>query len=245
MRAGLLFSRFCLRSALNRSASSASFRRFPRPTSSPRIFSRGYTRRQPTRRTLLLSATLSPAVFVQLSEKDNGDGHTGEERMLEASRAEIKKSVPESWHGLRRLLGNISLGFDVYILEPILTGLRFLHLVLIFVPVIATVPMVWIGSRVKTRDNERTGTLWWYGFLVSSMERAGPAFIKVRDSIEDWILLVVLTFYKARTMGGISVRHLSNRDVLGHVFSPLQCPSTFSSADGENHLQSFRWTPFR
>jgi len=51
--------------------------------------------------------------------------------------------------------------------------------VIIFVPVIVAIPAIWIGDRVKDRDNERKGTLWWYGFLVSSMERAGAAFIKV------------------------------------------------------------------
>jgi aarF domain-containing kinase len=54
-----------------------------------------------------------------------------------------------------------------------------LHLVIIFVPVIVTIPVIWIGSRNPNKDDERSGTLWWYGFLVSSMERAGAAFIKV------------------------------------------------------------------
>ncbi|PSK42259.1 ABC1 family protein, mitochondrial [Elsinoe australis] len=49
----------------------------------------------------------------------------------------------------------------------------------IFVPVIITVPAIWIGSRQKDKDDERSGTIWWYGFLVSSMERAGAAFIKL------------------------------------------------------------------
>ena len=58
--------------------------------------------------------------------------------------------------------------------------MRFLPLVIIFVPVIVTIPAIWIGARRVDRDNERSGTLWWYGFLVSSMEKAGAAFIKVR-----------------------------------------------------------------
>lgn len=99
--------------------------------------------------------------------------------MLEASRAEIQKRVPDDHHGLKRAIGCIYLFVDIYIYEPIATGLRFLHLVLIFVPVIATAPVIWFGRRIKDRDDERTGTLWWYQFLVHSMERAGPAFIKV------------------------------------------------------------------
>ncbi|TKA76471.1 hypothetical protein B0A49_02235 [Cryomyces minteri] len=108
----------------------------------------------------VLLAALSPAAFVQLSEQDTNDGKTAEQHMLDASRAEIAEYVPEY-------------------LQPIATGLRFLHLVFIFVPVIVTIPVIWLGSRQKDRDNERSGTLWWYGFLVSSMERSGAAFIKL------------------------------------------------------------------
>jgi aarF domain-containing kinase len=52
-------------------------------------------------------------------------------------------------------------------------------LIFIFVPVIVTVPVIWFGQRQPERDNERSGTLWWYAFLVNGMERAGAAFIKV------------------------------------------------------------------
>ena len=99
--------------------------------------------------------------------------------MLEASREEIRKRIPDDVHGLRRVIRSIYFVLDQYIYEPIATGFRFLHLVIIFVPVIITVPMIWIGTRSKDHDNERSGTLWWYGFLVKSMERGGPAFIKV------------------------------------------------------------------
>jgi aarF domain-containing kinase len=124
--------------------------------------------------------SLSPAAFIQLSEKDNGGTElTAEGRMLEASREEMKKKLADDVHGFRRVRHNIVYFVDVYIWEPICTGLRFLHLVVIFVPVMATVPALWIGKRDPKRDNERSGTLWWYWFLVKSMERAGPAFIKV------------------------------------------------------------------
>ena len=100
--------------------------------------------------------------------------------MLEASREEIDNELPDwvgdSQHGIRRKL---FVFFDTYIIEPIATGFRFLHLVVIFVPVLVTIPAIWFGARIQDRDNERSGTLWWYGFLVHSMERAGAAFIKV------------------------------------------------------------------
>jgi aarF domain-containing kinase len=127
-------------------------------------------------------AALGTAAFVTLSEKDNGDSdQTSEGRMLEASREEIEKKIDESERGFTRFRHEIMLFLDLYIREPICTGIRFLHLVVIFVPVIVTVPAIWIGRRVKERDDERTGTLWWYSFLVWSMEMAGPAFIKVSN----------------------------------------------------------------
>ena len=115
-----------------------------------------------------------------MSEKDNeGTEQTAEGRMLEASREEIKKQVSSDARGLRRFRDHIVVFLDLYIWEPICTGLRFLHLVVIFVPVMVSVPAIWVGKRNKTRGDERSGTLWWYSFLVRSMERAGPAFIKV------------------------------------------------------------------
>lgn len=99
--------------------------------------------------------------------------------MLEASRDEIKKQVKDDVHGIRRVRDSILLFLDVYIWEPLCTGARFLHLVVIFVPVIVTVPIIWFGKRKRDKDDETTGSLWWYWFLVKSMERAGPAFIKV------------------------------------------------------------------
>ena len=137
---------------------------------------------------ILLSA-LTPAAFIRLSEEDNGDGKTPEEQMLEASREELKHAIPDSVHGLRRLWKNLVFFVDEYIVEPMATGFRFLHLVIIFVPVILSVPAIWIGRRQKDRDDERSGTLWWYGFLVYSMERAGPAFIKVYEIYEHKSML--------------------------------------------------------
>ena len=127
---------------------------------------------------VLAAAALSPAAFIQLSQEDNGDGKTAEESMLEASREEIRKRIPEDARGFRRFYKSIVFVLDQYIYEPIATSLRFFHLVVIFVPVIFTIPVMWFGRR-KTKNGDRAGTIWWYGFLVSSMERAGPAFIKL------------------------------------------------------------------
>jgi aarF domain-containing kinase len=117
---------------------------------------------------------------VRLSEaKDADDDRTGEERMLRASMDEAEERVPDGVHGLRRAGKIVMLWFDGYIIEPVCTGLRFLHLVFIFVPVIFSVPLIWCGARVVDRANERGGALLWYAILVNAMERSGSAFIKV------------------------------------------------------------------
>ena len=101
--------------------------------------------------------------------------------MLEVSREELAEedTVPDDLRGIRRVNRRVYLLVESHVVEPIATGLRFLKLVFIFVPVILTVPVMWFGGRVPLRDNERTGALWWYQSLVSAMEHAGPAFIKV------------------------------------------------------------------
>lgn len=139
--------------------------------------------------------------------------------MLAASRSELKdaKTVSDDAHGFSRFKDTIVLFLDLYVWEPLCTGLRFLHLVFIFVPVIVSVPAIWVGKRVKERDSERTGCLWWYGFLVRGMERAGPAFIKVNIF---WILFgnstdiesgkVMLMFRIVGTVGCLTIRHFSH-----------------------------------
>ena len=126
------------------------------------------------------NGVLAAAAFVELSEEDNtGTEKTSELRMLEVSRQEIKKTLNDDDTGLTRLRHGVVLFLDLYIWEPICTGVRFLQLVVIFVPVIMAVPIMWVGKRHPDRDNERTGTLLWYNFLVKCMEWAGPSFIKV------------------------------------------------------------------
>ena len=142
-------------------------------------FPKQRSKKSPGSQVLLLSSALTPAAFVALSEEDDGDGKTPEEHMLEASRAEIAKELPEDVRGFKRVWKGIILSIDCYIIEPVATVLRFFHLVIIFVPVIGALPILLLGPRQTDRDNERAGTLWWYSFLVHAMERGGPAFIKV------------------------------------------------------------------
>lgn len=104
---------------------------------------------------------------------------TQELRLLAKSEEENqykeRKNKPPVWDTLSYARYYI----HTYLLEPVATGLRFLHLVLLFLPVIITMPAIWIGPRLPLQDGERAGTLWWYGYLVKSMEMAGPTFIKL------------------------------------------------------------------
>ncbi|TVY57160.1 ABC1 family protein, partial [Lachnellula suecica] len=184
MRAALSIGRTCLRQSFPRARPLFQCRGINSAAKS--TYGNGgwrYFRPPPRHDGLLLAAaaaTLSPIAFVKLSEEDNGGTeHTAEGRMLEASREEIKKGVKDDVQGIRRVRDSIIYFLDTFLWEPLCTGTRFLHLVVIFVPVIVTIPVIWIGIRKKDKDNERSGTLWWYWFLVKSMERAGPAFIKL------------------------------------------------------------------
>ncbi|KAK2734874.1 hypothetical protein FQN57_001437 [Myotisia sp. PD_48] len=141
------------------------------------------------------AAGLGSSVFLEVAER-GGNGTTNRELdMLEVSRNEAY-NIRNNRHGheeddlegpdgrdrnlarsLRGFAWHAYTLFDDYVIEVIATGFRFLHLVAIFIPVMATVPVIWFGQRENGR--ERRGTLWWYTFLVSAMERAGPTFIKL------------------------------------------------------------------
>jgi aarF domain-containing kinase len=149
---------------------------------------------------------LAPAAFLKLAEDNDGQGKTAEMQMLEASREEVRKTVSPDAQGLSKLCQTIWVYFYYYVYDPIATGFRFMHLAIIFIPVVAAVPAIWIGRKVQDHDGARTGTLWWYRFLVKAMERAGPAFIKV-SSLEWQAVYCVLT-WTARAMGRIANRYL-------------------------------------
>jgi aarF domain-containing kinase len=190
MRSAFWLGRQCLPCGIRHSAPFATrtaTRRFA--TGAPSfIRSRIATPRFP-RKTILWSgagaaaaggAILSPLAFIDISNDEAIGDKTHEEAMLEASRKELEEQVPIAIQSSKKYRRGIYFFVDQYIVEPICTGLRFLHLVVIFVPVIVTIPALWLGQKQPGRENERSGTLWWYGFLVASMERAGAAFIKVR-----------------------------------------------------------------
>ncbi|KAJ5273973.1 hypothetical protein N7478_009098 [Penicillium angulare] len=168
MRTALL-SRLCLRRGISR---------IPQR----RLISWRVPRKTPSRGPLLggmVMAVLAPGAFLKLAEDSDCPETTGEQQMLEASRDEIRISVSPDARGLTRVCQTLTVGFYHYVYDPIATGFRFLHLFVIFMPVIVTVPMIWVGRALESNNGAQWGTIWWYRFLVKAMERAGPAFIKL------------------------------------------------------------------
>ncbi|KAI5794396.1 atypical/ABC1/ABC1-C protein kinase [Peziza echinospora] len=134
-------------------------------------------------------ALLTPSALAERSDHIHGGPHsettTPEQRMLLASTSELEESRrkrlqgPEDAYRITRIWRRVLLFWCDWVYEPLATTLRFAHLVVIFVPVLATIPVIYVGERLPKKSNERTGTLWWYTFLINSMERAGPTFIKL------------------------------------------------------------------
>ena len=137
-----------------------------------------------TARPRFLLALLAMAGVPLTVQDFGGDGEDIEESALDQSVLDTSEHELEEFpygviEGQSIFFKNLKIAFIRYIYEPIATGLRFIQLVAIFLPVFATIPFIFVGSRNPDHDNERTGTLWWYSFLVKQMERAGPTFIKV------------------------------------------------------------------
>lgn len=89
--------------------------------------------------------------------------------------------------------------FFKYIIDPIATGFRFFHLLVLFGPVILSFPAVIFGPYVsydvqaelldnaaETKFKERYGAIVWFRYLTWTIEQAGPSFIKVSDDPEFW-----------------------------------------------------------
>ncbi|KAI8981392.1 ABC1-domain-containing protein [Trametes punicea] len=79
----------------------------------------------------------------------------------------------------RSLLRRILSFLRERLIEPILTAKRFVYLCFVFVPVLLAAPMLLIGPPEEQYGGDKWGAVWWYGFLTSQMQRAGPTFIKL------------------------------------------------------------------
>lgn len=79
----------------------------------------------------------------------------------------------------RSLLERIVEELRWHVIEPLMTGARFIHLLIYFIPVFMTAPVILLGRPDPKQDFERPGAIWWYELVTSQMQRAGPTFIKV------------------------------------------------------------------
>lgn len=73
------------------------------------------------------------------------------------------------------------IGFMIndFVIEPIITIGRFCQLTLIFLPIVLTIPISWLGRRNHNIHNETSGTILWYKIIRYSLESAGASFIKL------------------------------------------------------------------
>ncbi|KAG0746351.1 hypothetical protein G6F57_005853 [Rhizopus arrhizus] len=104
------------------------------------------------------------------------------ERLATPQEIEIAEANYESKYLIVRICHRIFKLIDAWIFEPLLTLRRLAHILILFVPVAITAPIVYFG-KYDIIENERSGTLLWFDFLSKQMERAGPTFIK----LAQWI----------------------------------------------------------
>ena len=119
------------------------------------------------RKPLLLSSVISSPKLIPV--QSTSPEHTFRGQLIINSPDEEDRSLISR---IRRLLSD-------WFIEPILTASRFVHLFIIFVPVILTSPALLLGEVRRSGGRERSGAIWWYDYLVSALGRAGPTFIKV------------------------------------------------------------------
>ncbi|EGW35438.1 uncharacterized protein SPAPADRAFT_64563 [Spathaspora passalidarum NRRL Y-27907] len=80
-----------------------------------------------------------------------------------------KKSHPNI---IKRIYYYIRFTLTDYVIDPTITFIRFMELSLIFVPLLITSPICWIGKR-------NSGAKLWYKMLRHAAELAGASFIKL------------------------------------------------------------------
>jgi hypothetical protein len=120
-----------------------------------------------------VSAPLLAVLLVPVQAEEPVPPFEGAGRAVARSDDALSTSVTSRlWHG-----------FVQNVIEPLLTLKRFGHLVLIFLPVIITSPLLLAELLSREGARSKASTRFWYRLLVLQMERAGPTFIKVRRAI--------------------------------------------------------------
>ncbi|TFK94383.1 ABC1-domain-containing protein [Polyporus arcularius HHB13444] len=96
-----------------------------------------------------------------------------------ASREPLEAVIMSPSESDRTLSARIITFIRERILEPIFTAQRFVYLFCVFVPVLLATPMLLVGQPEERLAGDKWGAVWWYDFLTSQMQRAGPTFIKL------------------------------------------------------------------
>lgn len=142
-----------------------------------------------------------------LLDSDSGSGSgAGDVRVVYEGAKKLEEHeflIPAGQDAARQntMVHRLGRAIQLYILEPLSTTTRFIHLVVLFLPVILAAPILaleWVGNGSQSRRRIRTGasskrggseretTRWWYRLLVAQMARAGPTFIKVSSRALLW-----------------------------------------------------------
>ncbi|KAG2173698.1 hypothetical protein INT43_005118 [Umbelopsis isabellina] len=116
-------------------------------------------------------ASLPLAHLERKYQKNNHDISTPED--IEEMRAE------PSQRKVIRIIDRILDWLDTWFLEPILVCKRFVHVILLFSPIVIAIPIAFFGAKNPDEHDERSGTIWWYNLIMNQMELAGPTFIKL------------------------------------------------------------------
>lgn len=152
-------------------------------------------------RALIASAAIAPLALNKSDDRPEDDPQTREQVLYEISQQQQKEDQLQKYHsidtddddyeqGSKYSLSRLLYLGHTYVVEPISTIIRFLHLVFLFAPVILSMPMVFLGptksygtkSPDKLTSNEsyeRRGAELWFRYLAWTMEMAGPSFIKL------------------------------------------------------------------
>lgn len=115
------------------------------------------------------------------------DAETFENGLYKASILEECKLRNEQRHRQRshpniilRIIYSIKFTLSDYVVEPLVTVARFLELTVLFLPLLLSAPICWIGPRdKKSKDSIRAGAYLWYRYLRWTAELAGASFIKL------------------------------------------------------------------
>lgn len=113
--------------------------------------------------------TTTALIFSGIEPDEDPNGKTRCEKMLELSRKQLDDELDER----RKRAGPVISWLSRYIIEPLLTWLRFFHLLAIISPIMLGALPIALGIAPHRYKSA------WYKSIVVCMQIAGPSFIKL------------------------------------------------------------------